>query len=119
MPSFFRHVVIPAGDAARFADAIRRLRREECEGILVTGVYDPATCSTICERLERGDHGLIETSFPAPFRSFFLGMNLNLSAPDLMRYFQAAPVFKQRLAALFNGFTDLQSRVTSLLSEMD
>ena len=104
MPPFFRHVVIPASETARHADAIRRLRQEQCEGILVTGVYDPAACAVLCERLEFGDHGLIETSFPAPFRSFFLGMNLNLSPPDLAKYFQVAPAFKQHLASLFHGF---------------
>ena len=119
MPSFFHHVVISADEAARHPGAIRQLRREECEGILVTEVYDPHTCAAVCERLQGGGHGLIETSFPAPFRSSFRGMNLNLAAPDLGDYFRAMPTFKIRLAQLFSGFVNLESRVTGILSDMD
>jgi hypothetical protein len=119
MTSFFRTVILPATDAALHADAIRLLRREEIEGILVRDVYDPATCATLCRRLEDGRHGLVRSTFPAPFRAFFYGLNLNLTPPDLTGYFQAAPVFRERLAALFAPATDLEARVTGLLSALD
>jgi hypothetical protein len=119
MPSFFRTVVIPAADAAHRADAIRRMRREEFEGIILQDVYDPATCAALCARLEEGRHGLVRTAFPAPFHAFFLGMNLNLTPPDLTEYFQAAPVFRERLTRLFTGAIDLETRVTALLSALD
>jgi hypothetical protein len=102
-----------------YPDAIRRLRREEIEGILVHDVYDRATCAAVCERLEEGRHGLVRTSFPEPFRAFFLGMNLNLAPADLTDYFQASPVFRERLAGLFAPAVDLETRVGGLLSTLD
>ncbi len=119
MPSFFRTVIIPAADAAQHADTIRRLRREEFEGIILRDVYDPATCAGLCARLEAGRHGLVRTSFPAPFHAFFFGMNLNLTPPDLTAYFEAAPVFRERLAGLFTDTIDLETRITGLLSALD
>lgn len=119
MPSFFRTVIISADDPARHVDTIRRLRREEFEGIIVRDVYDAATCAGLCARLEEGRHGLVRTSFPAPFHAFFLGMNLNLTPPDLTAYFQAAPIFRERLAGLFAGTIGLETRITGLLSALD
>jgi hypothetical protein len=119
MPDFFRVVVIPAADAALRADAIRHLRREEFEGILLQGVYDADACAALCAALEDNRHGLVRTNFPAPFHAFFYGMNLNLTPPDLTAYFAAAPVFRMRLAALFTGMGDLEARITGLLSVLD
>jgi len=119
MPGFFRTVVIPAADAALHPGLVRRLRREEIEGIIITGVYDGEQCARIRTRLEDGRHGLVRTPFPPPFRSFFLGMNLNLTPPDLHAYFQAAPVFRDRLARLFADTLDLETRVSGLLSVLD
>jgi hypothetical protein len=119
MPSFFRTIIVPAADAAQRADVIRRMRREEFEGIILRDVYDPATCAELCGRLEEGRHGLVRTTFPAPFHAFFLGMNLNLTPADLTGYFQASPVFRERLTRLFAGATDLETRVTTLLSALD
>jgi hypothetical protein len=87
MPSFFRTVTVPATDAAQRADAIRCLRREEFEGILLRDVYNPTACADLCAKLEEGRHGLVRTNFPAPFHAFFFGMNLNLTPPDLTGYF--------------------------------
>jgi hypothetical protein len=119
MGGFFRSVVVAAADVAAHGDAIRRLRREEIEGILVRDVYDRATCAAVCEQLEAGRHGLVRTSFPAPFHAFFLGMNLNLAPADLSGYFAAAPVFRERLAGVFAPAVDLESRVAGLLSGLD
>ena len=119
MSGFFRHIELPAADVARYPDLIRRLRREELEGILVTGVYDDASCALIRGRLEAGRHGLIRTPFPAPFRSFFLGMNLNLTPPDLTAYFTAAPLFRDRLARLFSDTENLEARVIGVLAALD
>lgn len=116
---FFRTVALDAADATGHADAIRRLRREEFEGIVVRDVYSTEECDRLRVRLETASHGLPRTSFPAPFRSFFLGMNLNLTSPDLTAYFQMESVFKERLAWLFAGMADLETRATSLLSSLD
>lgn len=116
---FFRAEVVAAADVAAHANLIRRMRREEIEGILVQGVYDAATCAAVCARLEAGQHGLVRTMFPAPFHAFFLGMNLNLTPADLTGYFQASPVFRERLAGLFAPAAGLEDRVTNLLSALD
>ena len=115
MATFFRNVIITANNAVHHPDAIRRMRREEIDGIILREVYDPAVCLRLCSALQSGRHGLPRTDFPAPFHAHFLGMNLNLTPPDLTDYFRIAPVFQARLAQLI----DLQSRVTTLLSALD
>ncbi len=119
MSSFFRHIIIEAADAAHHADAIRRLRREEFEGIILRHVYDADECARLCARLETGQHGLIRTEFPAPFRAYFLGVNLNLAPADLTGYFEAAQIFRTRLERLFSGCIELETRVTGLLASLD
>ena len=119
MSSFFRTRIIDAADAADHGDAIRRMRREEFDGLVVRGVYDAAACAKLCARLEAGRHGLIRTEFPGPFRAYFLGVNLNLAPSDLDGYFAAAAVFRTGLERLFSGLPDLQSRVASLLGQLD
>jgi hypothetical protein len=119
--SFFRTIVVPAAEAeaGRWSDAIRRLRRAEFEGILLRQVYDPQECARFCARLELGRHGLVRTDFPPKMRAFFLGMNLNLTPPDLVAYFREAPGFRAGLAQLFSGSVDLETRLTGLLSFLD
>ncbi len=119
MPSFFRTLVLQAAEAGEHGDAIRDMRREAFEGILVRGVYGADECARLCARLEADDHGLLRTSFPAPFRAFFLGANLNLTPPDLEPYFKAALEFRAGLARLFQDIGDLEARVTELLSQLD
>jgi len=85
MPGFFRNVVIPAAEVGRHSDAIRLQRREDFEGIIVPDVHDPATCATVCSRLEGG---LVRTVLPAPFHAFFFGMKPNLTPGNLVDYFQ-------------------------------
>ena len=119
MSAFFRTLTVAASDVAQHPDAIRRLRREEIEGILIRNVYDSTTCAALCDHLETGRHGLLRTEFPAPFHAFFLGMNLNLTPPDLTAYFKASPVFRKRLAMLLAPAADLETHVTTLLSALD
>lgn len=113
--TFFRSITIEAAEVARNPDAIRGMRREEIDGIILRGVYDADACARVCARLETGQHGLVRTEFPAPFRSHFLGVNLNLAPDDLTGYFAAAAAFHTHLAALI----DLETRVATLLGMMD
>ena len=119
MSRFFRTQFVDAADAAGHGDAIRQMRREAFDALVVRGVYDAAACTEICARLEAGRHGLIRTEFPAPFHAYFLGVNLNLAPADLSGYFEAAEEFRTRLEQVFAGFPDLESRVTSLLGQLD
>jgi hypothetical protein len=119
MASFFRIIAIQAADATHHADAIRRLRFGEFEGIILRGVYDAKDCDRLCTRLESGQHRLLRSDFPPKMHAFFLGMNLNLAHPDLVAYFREAPGFHAALTELFTGVTDLEARVTGLLSSLD
>jgi hypothetical protein len=119
MASFFRSLSIHASEADRYDDAVRRMRRGEFDGIVVSEVYTSAECTSLCARLQAGRHGLVRTDFPPMMRAFFLGMNLNLTAPDLVAYFRAAPAFRQQLRELFVGCSDLEARIGKLLSALD
>jgi hypothetical protein len=119
MPSFFRTLELRTRDVARFPDAVRRMRREEFEGIILTDVYDARDCTRICERLEAGRHGLMRSDFPPLMSAYFLGMNLNLTEPDLASYFRAAPLFRAALAQVFADSIDFEARLSELLSAID
>lgn len=119
MPVFFDTLAIDAADAARFPDAIRRMRRAEFHGLLLRGVYGAAECARLVERLEAGRTGLVCSDFPPAMRGHFLGMNLNLTPPDLIAYFRAAPEFRAGLRRLFAGSIDLETRIGGLLSALD
>jgi hypothetical protein len=119
MSSFFRAIAIDASQAADFPEAVRRMRREEFEGIIVRQVYDGEECARLCARLAAGPDGLLRSEFPPAMRAYFFGMNLNLTPPDLMAYFREAPEFRARLKKLFRGSIDLEARVTGLLSTLD
>jgi hypothetical protein len=119
MPPFFHTATIDASQAAGFPEAIRRLRREEFHGIVLRGVYSPEECARLVSRFETGAGGLLRTDFPPLMRAYFLGINLNLAPPDLTAYFRAAPEFRVRLRALFQGGTDLENRIAGLLSALD
>ena len=119
MAPFFKLAEIAADACADHATIIRQMRAGACDGILVRGVYTPADCATLCERLEAEQHGLPRTDFPPVMRAFFLGMNLNLTHPDLRAYFAAVPGFAQGLTRLSAGMDDLQPRLTGLFSALD
>lgn len=119
MATFFKLAEISADACAHHATAIRQMRAGVFDGLLIRGVYLPQDCATLCERLEADQHGLPRTDFPPVMRAFFLGMNLNLTHPDLRAYFAAAPGFAQGLTRLFAGMNDLQPRLTSLFSALD
>jgi len=70
--------------------------------------------------LERNAPGFEQTEFPGPFRSFFYGRNLNLNAPDLDEYFDAAERFQNTLTR-FGGEVgiDIAGRVAGLMSALD
>lgn len=119
MASFFRYLTLDVTEAARWPDAIRRMRRGGAEGVLIRRVYDERECAQLVARLEAGDTGLVRSGFPALMRAYFLGINLNLAPPDLAGYFQEAPGFRTGLIRLFAGLSDLQSRISGVLSALD
>jgi hypothetical protein len=116
--AFFQTVTVAAAEAARSSNVLTRLRAREIDGVVVTGVYDRATCDAVRAELEQNRPGLIKTEFPAKFAAFFYGINLNLTHPDLKDYFAQAPRFREGLAKLVPGL-DLEERLTGLMSTLD
>ncbi len=117
--TFFRTATVAAEDAGRSPDLLTRLRCRELDAVLVSNVYDSATCASIRDDLAHNRHGLIRTDFPVKFAAFFYGINLNLAHPDLEDYFDEAPRFAAGLRALFPAGLDLQARVSQLMSMLD
>jgi hypothetical protein len=117
--SFFRTATVAAEDVARSPALLTQLRARALDGVIVTDVYDRATCAAVCDDLAHNRHGLVRTDFPAKFAAFFYGINLNLAHPDLTDYFDEAPRFAAGLRQLFPEGFDLRTRVSHLLSALD
>ena len=119
MSSFFPIFSVPAGEAAAHPGVMHRMHQGEVAGILVRDVYTPQQCAELVGRLERGEHKVMRSSFPPPFKSHFLGANLNLLPPDMRPYFAAVPDFHRALSDLFAGLPDLRQHLASLFSALD
>lgn len=117
--SFLETVVFDAGEAPSHGDALTRLRADALQAVVVRNVLDAAECSAIVADLEANRQDFPTTSFPAPFRSHFYGMNLNLADPDLRGYFAMAPGFGRSLAALMAPHGGFERRILALLSGLD
>lgn len=116
---FVRLLEIDARDTARHPDAFDRLRGGDLQGVLVHNVYPPDVLEAVVERLERHDPPFLKTWFPAPFRSWFFGRNLNLAPPVLDDYFHEATEFHRHLAMLFPPSLGVRDYVAGLLSHLD
>ena len=119
MSNFFRIMVISAAAVARRADAIRRLRQAEFDGIILRDVYDPAACAQLCFGLEEAQNGLVQTAASDQFHGFFPGVNRTSAPPDLTACFPGAPMSHKRLAGLLTNGINLETRVKALLSALD
>ncbi len=96
------------------------LRAGKLDGLLVQNVFTPEICAKIVAGLERNDPGFEQTEFPGPFRSFFYGRNLNLNAPELGEYYDAAARFEATLSRFGAEIgIDIAQRVAGLMSAMD
>lgn len=118
MHGFLRVLEIEAAQAARHPRTYDRIRAGELQAVLVRGVYSGAELAPVVARLERGEPPLLRTWFPEKFRSWFLGVNLNLAHPDLAGYFGAAGAFHGQLRDLFDGAGPAQ-RVAEVLAALD
>jgi len=117
--AFLRLIEIDAADAAGFPDTFDRIRSGELQGALVRGVYSPEVLAGVVGRLERRALPFVHTGFPAPFRSYFLGRNLNLTHPDLREYFADAETFREHLASLFPPRLGIEDYLAGLLALLD
>ena len=109
-----------AADGPADPAALERLRADEIDALVIHDVVAAGGLAPLAERLESNAPGFPRTEFPGPFRSFFYGMNLNLSEPDLADYFAAEPDFRAALAALTaEEGVDLADRVAATLARFD
>ena len=100
--------------------AFERLRDGSADVILVDEVFSKDICAKIVDSLEKSPDRFEVTEFPGPFRSFFLGRNLNLNDPNLEDYFKAAQRFESDLLQFGAGFgLDIAARLVEVLSELD
>lgn len=116
---FLRVLEIDADQACRYPQAYARLRQGELQAIVVRGVYAPAGLTPVVERLERHDPPFVQTWFPEKFRSWFYGVNVNLSEPGLPGYFELGETFHAHLRQAFAGTSPLVERVSAILSALD
>jgi hypothetical protein len=116
---FLRVLDIDADTAWRYPQAYARLRAGELQAIVVRGVYAPERLAPVVERLERHDPPFVQTWFPEKFRSWFYGVNVNLSEPGLPGYFELGDTFDAHLREAFAGTSPLVERVSAILSALD
>lgn len=116
---FLQTISIDAAEASVHADALTRLREDALQAVVIRNVLTPAECASIVADLAVNRQGFPTTSFPAPFRSHFYGMNLNLADPDLRAYFDMAPGFTRSLGDLMAPWGGFETRILALLSRLD
>lgn len=119
MTDFLKVATVDA-DSALPGGALADLRAGELDAVRVDGVFAPELCRRMVEALARNAPGFEETEFPGPFRSFFLGQNLNLNPPDLQDYFRAAARFNAALDRFSITMAAAPfTRVAELISSLD
>lgn len=116
---FLRLLELDASQALDHADAFDRLRAGALHGVILHGVYPPELLEATVGRLERRDPPFLRSGFPEAFRSWFYGVNLNLSPLDPDLYFVQAALFNRQLEALLPPVHGLMARVASLLAALD
>lgn len=119
MTGFLTTVEIAADEAGAHPDLFARLRADAIQAVVVRDVYTADDCARIVAALEAGPRDLVRTSFPEAFKASFYGVNLNLLATDLDRYFIEAARFRGALAGLLPEGFDLERRLTKLFSALD
>jgi len=99
---------------------MRDLRLGALDAVVIREVLTAGEAAVLVDALARNLDDFERTDFPAPFRSHFLGRNLNLQEPDLDRYFAAEPRFRSSFAALGKRIgQDLETELLNRLRELD
>ena len=119
LAGFLRVLDVDAVDAHRHAASFEQIREGTLGAVVVHGVMRQDEIAELLHAAEHAEPPLPQSSFPAPFRSRFLGRNLNLMHPALEAYFEEAATFNAQLAALPPSPEGLVARVTALLSALD
>jgi len=116
---FLRLLELDASQAGGHADAFDLMRAGALHGVILHRVYPPELLEATVGRLERREPPFLRSGFPEAFRSWFYGLNLNLSPLDPDRYFEQAALFNRQLEALLPPGQELAARVAGLLAALD
>jgi hypothetical protein len=116
---FLRLIEIDASQAGEHGDAFERMRAGALEAVILHGVYPSQLLEATVGRLERHDPPFLRSGFPEAFRSWFYGVNLNLSPLDPGSYFDQAALFNRQLEALLPPGQAPGARLASLLAALD
>jgi hypothetical protein len=119
LAGFLRTIELDAAEADAHVTAFEQLRAGELQAIIVHRVYPPALLEAVVARLERHEPDFLQTWFPAKFRSWFFGRNLNLADPRLPGYFDEAARFHTQLEKLFPPGLGIARHVGELLARLD
>ena len=119
MGGFFRLIQIDAAAVGDHPDTWDRIRSGDLHGAIIHNAYDRHLTDMLVERLERHDPRFLKTWFPAPFRAWFYGRNLNLAAPGLPGYFEEAAQFNAQLESLFPEGLGLEEHLAGLFATLD
>ena len=119
MGGFLRVLDVAAADVRLHADSFDRLREGALGAVVVQGVMSQGEIDALLGAVEHAQPPLPRSSFPGPFRSGFIGRNLNLMHPSLEGYFEEAARFNAQLAALPPSPEGLVARVSGVLSALD
>lgn len=80
--------------------ALRDMRAGRLDAVVLHEVLSSEQAGTLVEALEGNTDHFERTSFPGPFRSHFMGRNLNLESPGLGAYFEAEQAFRRSFHSL-------------------
>ncbi|MCA8884370.1 MAG: 2OG-Fe(II) oxygenase [Rhodobacteraceae bacterium] len=117
MGNFFRIETVDAEGPLPGTAPLAALRAGALHAVLLRHVYPAQAMAEAVQKLDANAPGFVRSDFPAAFKAFFYGLNLNLAAPDLAPYFAAEPAFRAALAGLLRP--DAETRITGLLQALD
>lgn len=102
------------------AGALQAILNKQLDGIIVRDVLPPATLAAVIERLEadasdRRDFPMFKGHDNAPYT---VGRAIVGTEHDLVDYFRDAVVQRSRLATLFAGHTDYETRIAEVFTTL-
>ena len=112
--------VFDASELADRAGALQDILHKRLDGLIVRGVLSPETLAAVVARLEqpateRREFPMFKGQQGAPYT---VGQAIVSTEHDLVDYFRDARLQQARLASLFEGRQDYQSRIAEVISAL-